>query len=453
MKAAKISKIYCLHFCAVLLNVFILCASYAISVNGQGTQPAGSTKITPPAAADISVEIRSILSRPELRRGIAALKIIDLASGKTLFEENADKYVMPASNMKSFTVAAVLDKFGADYRTYTSLYGILAPIDVTTSPVNPTPQTSDTSLPQQDKMVAGDLYIFGRGDVSYSTRFGYKDLNSALDRIVDALIAKGVKKITGDIVGDDSFFKGSTIPEGWEWDDLQWSYGAEVTALPINDNVVTIYLKPGTVGLPCLVRMEPQNPVVRIISRCTTSDKSVPRRIAINKPLEQNSVEITGTLPSGTNEAAYTIAVSRPQELFAALLRQRLIEKGVTVVGGYRSVHRQDFSLPPGLEIARIESPPLAEIIANTMKPSQNMYTEVLLRLLGEALRQEQKSLAGANPRPDNQNPLDNSTSDELGRKAVRNFLDKIGVAPDGIVQYDGSGLSRHNLVSASAIV
>ena len=377
--------------------------------------------------SDLIFRLRQSLAKPEVQRGSVGVKITSLASGKVVFEQNAEKYFMPASNMKNYTVAAALDRLGPDYRIVTSIFAAAAP--------------------DSDGVVNGDLIIFGRGDVSMSTRFnGSEDPMKSIDPVVDKVVAAGIKKVTGSIVGDDSYFRGFAIPQGWEWDDLQWSYGAEVSALPVNDSVVDLSVTPGPSGYGCNVKIAPFNPVIRVVNQCLTGPAGSRRTLGIHKKLDQNVLELSGSLPLGDRGFSGEISVSHPAELFAALLRQRLIERGITVTGGYRYDKRGDGSLPAGVEILRIESAPLAAITAHTLKPSQNMYTETLLWTLGELDR-------NATMVPGGGATISTADSAELGIASVRKFLTTIGVAPDGIIQYDGSGLSRHNLITPASIV
>jgi D-alanyl-D-alanine carboxypeptidase/D-alanyl-D-alanine-endopeptidase (penicillin-binding protein 4) len=453
-------------------------ASFASQTPTPTTAPPGKPSVTvtdnvtpaPVTAgrtlADLQAEIRGRLMRPELRRGQVGIKIVSLNTGKIVFEENAEKYFMPASNMKNFTVATALEKLTPDFRFVTSVYA--------------------AAMPDSNGTIKGDLRVYGRGDVSISTAFypSAADLNvskvmaapqnpntaarnpateqaksqgpigsaphpdavyyQGIDKLIDKIIAAGVKRIEGSIIGDDTYFKGYAIPETWEWDDLQSYYGAEVSALPINDSAVDLDVKPGTVGYACVVKLSPYNTVYRIKNLCITTPAGSPRTLRIEKELGQNQLNITGTLPVGNGGFSNSVAVSRPAELFAALLKIRLQQRGVEVAGQYRVQSPLITAAPPeSVEIARLESPPLSLIAAKTLKPSQNMYTETLLWTLGEEARK--LILTGPNaPRPD---------SADLGKIEVRNFLASIGVAPDGIVQYDGSGLSRHNLITPAAVV
>jgi D-alanyl-D-alanine carboxypeptidase/D-alanyl-D-alanine-endopeptidase (penicillin-binding protein 4) len=378
--------------------------------------------------------IRQRLFSPEVRRGRVGVKITSLNSGKIVFENDSDKYFMPASNMKNFTVAAALEKLTPDFKFVTSVY---AP-----------------SMPDPSGTVKGDLRIVGRGDITLSAAFtqgettedrtnSKPDPNSVyyrgIDRLVDRILAAGVKKIEGDLIGDESYFKGFAIPSTWEWDDLQWYYGAEISALPINDNAIELNVQPGTLGSACNARVVPANPVISIVNRCITSPGSQSRDLRVTKKLDRNILEVTGTVPVGDSGFKGYVTVTHPADLFVAMLKQRLQAKGVTITGNvwttaaYKNVPS---SIP--VEIVKLESPPLSIVAAKTMKPSQNMYTETLLWTLGEQFGRSSSA---------------NGESSVLGLKVVKDFLKQIGVADDSVVQYDGSGLSRHDLITPSAVV
>ena len=433
---------------ALILIVFISAGAYGQAPTQTPTPtPSPVLIVEKPAQtlADLQSKIRARLQRSELRRGQVGVKIVSLSTGKVVFEENAEKYFMPASNMKNFTVATALEKLTPDFRFITSVYAPAAP---------------------DSNGAVRSLRIFGRGDVSISTTFfplddsdkdpasGATDPNKAyykgIDRLVEKIVAAGVKRVEGDLIADETYFSGSAIPGSWEWDDLQWYYGAEISALPVNDNAIDLSVKPGPVGYPCSVRVAPFNPIVRVVNRCTTSAAGSVRTLRIEKKLDRNIYEISGSLPAGNNGFSGSVTVSRPAELFAALLKERLALKGVVVTGQARAMNDR---LPGGqessIEIAKLESPPLSLIAAKTMKPSQNMYTETLLWTLGE------QSRASATATPGGGVVATPSTADsaELGRSAVKRFLTEIGVAPDGIIQHDGSGLSRHNLITPAAVV
>lgn len=423
-------KLFDMKLKLLLISIISVVAVCGSALSQTPTPVPSSTPAAGPAIADLQTNLRQVLAKPEIRRGMLGVKVASVATGKVVFEENAEKYFMPASNMKNFTVATAIERLGPDHRFVTSLYA--------------------AAMPEADGTIKGDLIIYGRGDVSMSLRFNGGDAGKTLDELVEKIVSLGIKRVEGDIVGDDSYFRGFAIPQGWEWDDLQWSYGAEVSALPLNDSVIDITVKPGPAGYTCTVKMSPYNTVMRVVNRCLTGATGSVRTLNVHKRLDQNILEITGTLPIGDNGFSGSISVSRPAELFASLVKLRLAEKGITVTGNYRYEKRSDGSLPSGVEIAKIESVPLSIIAANTMKPSQNMYTETLLWSLGEYARARDQAKAANGAVGANRTTADSA---ELGIAEVKSFIMSIGVPHDGIIQYDGSGLSRHNLITPAAVV
>ena len=371
--------------------------------------------------AELQARIRTSLALPELRRGQIGVKVVSLDTGKTIFEENAEKYFMPASNMKSYTVAAALEKLSPDFRFVTSVFA--------------------SALPDADGTIRGDLMIYGRGDVSFSGAFYDGDYYKGIEALAAKIANAGVKRIEGNLVGDESYFTGNPIPPSWEWDDLQWYYGAEISALGVNDNAVELNITPSSLNQPCRVLASPISTIVKIVNRCLISQAGTKREIQIEKKLPQNIIEISGTMPLGDNGYRGFIAVSRPAELFVEMLRQLLVQKGVFVTGQNRVIGVKDklnFPAFAPVEITKLESPPFSLIAAKTMKPSQNLYTETILWTLGEQLG-------------DKTNPK--LTSAERGLAVVQTFLTQAGISADSVIQWDGSGLSRHNLITPSSAV
>jgi len=426
-----------------LAALFLLIVWVNTALVGQTPAPTPSpiaqTKTQPTKTlADVQSFIRERLARPEVSRGRVGVKIVSLNTGKVVYEQDADKYFMPASNMKNFTVATAMEKLGPDYKFVTSVYA------------NAAPDSGGT--------IHGDLRIYGRGDVSISTAFfgtsptDPETYYKGIDRLVDKIAAAGVKKIEGNIVGDESYFKGFYIPPTWEWDDLQWYYGAEVSALPINDNAIDLAVLPGSVGGPCAVAISPTNALFQIINTCTTTAAGIKRDLGVNKRIDRNVLEISGTMPAGDAGWKDSITITHPADLFVAILKQRLEKRGIAVTGQTRTILR---NLPSGgsapVEITKLESPPFSEIAAKTMKPSQNMYTETILSTLGENERARidvptvGTSMVGISiPPPD---------SAQLGLGVVKTFLTSIGIPADAVVQHDGCGMSRHDQITPSAVV
>jgi D-alanyl-D-alanine carboxypeptidase/D-alanyl-D-alanine-endopeptidase (penicillin-binding protein 4) len=378
--------------------------------------------------AELQAKIRGILLRPELQRGQVGIKVVSLDSGKTMFEENAEKYFMPASNMKIFTVSAALMRLTPDFHFSTSVYA--------------------AAKPDTDGVVKGDLTIYGRGDPSLAAAFNNGDYFKGFNDLADKIKQAGVKRVEGELVGDESYFTDEAIPSGWEWDDLQWYYGAEVSSLTSNDNALDLTAKPGpSVGSIASVTLSPNVPGIILKNRVYTTAAGTKREIGVFKPLGQNVFEVSGSIPlddAGKIGNVGSVGVTRPAQIYIALLRQALEQKGVTFTGANRVVNAKEraplavSSSTPWIEIAKLDSPPLGVIAAHTLKPSQNLYTELILRAMGETIGDKTGG---------------KKNSFVLGAGVVDKFLKEAGIADGSVLMYDASGLSRHNLITPAAVV
>ena len=374
----------------------------------------------PKTVEELRARIQEVMRSAELAPAIASVKVASLETGRTLYEENADKLLRPASNMKLFTVAAALDRLSPDFRFKTSVYAPARPDAVGT--------------------VRGDLIVYGRGDPSIAARFNNGDYHRAIDDLAGRIAAAGVKRVEGDLIGDESYFTGAPFGMGWTWDDLTWYFGAEVSALSVNDNSLDLFVRPAvTVGAPCSVTTGPPTPLASIVNRTTTVPAGTKREVSVYRSLGENVIEVGGQMPLDDPGYTGSVAISRPALVFVYMLRSSLAERGVTITGKSRTVDARERKGVPLqtsslAEIASLQSPPLSIIAAQTLKPSQNLYAELILRTLGKT--------AGENV---------TQNSDEAGVEAVKSFLREAGIRADDLVITDGSGLSRRDLITADA--
>ena len=411
--------------------VVVLCLLLATQVQAAKQKP-------------LATRIAAILSQPGLERGFWGVEVVSVPTGKVLYSENADKLFTPASNTKLFTTAAALALIGPDYnfRTTVETAGML------------------------DKYgrLTGDLVLVGRGDPNLSGRELPYSLHTTrndhpiqvLEQLADALVQKGVKYVDGDIVADDSYFAFERYGEGWSQDDLVWADGAPVSALTINDNVVFVNILPADhAGERAFVSITPFADYFRIDNRIITTPAGTGRKIFINREPGSTVLTLWGNMPlddAGANEA---LAIEDPAEFAASIFRGLLETRGIAVYGKQRTRHTELASLSTftvtamapargGDEPARIrqsqplvlasyQSKALIEDVRVINKVSQNLHAEILLRLLGR-----EKGTAG---------------TVEGGLEVLRGFLNTASVPTDQYAFYDGSGLSRQNLVTPHAVV
>lgn len=409
--------------------------------DGENTVPTSGSRLalnaTTKTLSELQSRITALLHAPQLASAIAACKVVSLETGRVLFEENANKLLRPASNMKIYTVAAALDRLSPDYRFTTSIYA--------------------SSEPDSSGVIHGDLIVYGRGDPSISARFNGGDYFKVVDDLATRIYAAGVRRIQGDLIGDETFFTGPPYGSGWTWGDLQWWYGAEVSSLSINDNALDLFIKPGPeAGKAALITTGPPDPLLTINNRVTTGPRGSRRELAIHRGLSADVLEVSGSLPIDDPGYAAAVGISHPALLFVYLLRSSLAKQGIVVSGRSRAIppspiadtsspsllaHSRPNSDPARIELANRQSPPLSLIAAQTLKPSQNLYTELILRTLGRVAPLSQASKERI------------YTSEDAGIRVVRDFLNSAGINSQDLMLNDGSGLSRGDLVTADATV
>jgi len=359
----------------------------------------------------LTQSIETILEREVFGPAIVAIDIRDLESGRVLFERNATVNVKPASTMKLFTTAAILDVEGLESGTNETTVESAARLDGLGS-------------------VLGDVYLIGRGDPNLSDRFEWRGEKNPFDRLASDIRDAGIRRIEGRLIGYDGLFTDEPIPDNWTADDLVWSYGATVSALTAFDGALRLRLEPGRQeGDAAILTAEPVTDFVRIENRAKTSAPGSEQALKVSRALGSRLVVIEGFMPR--LGAAWTGAVAVPEPaLFATtLLMEALARHGV---GVRDEVITSRDPLPPSLRpVASVAGPGVEEQIKIVNKESQNLHAEILLRRLGLLTFKD--------------------TSVESSLRALGAFLKRLGVRAEGTAMYDGSGLSRAALLTARA--
>ncbi len=392
---------------------FILCRGV-----GQEIKPASSL-------ADLRQRLETHVSQPKFAAGSWGVKVVSLDTGKTLFERNPRVLFSPASNSKLYTVALGLDRLGTNYQIRTSLYS--------------------KSAPDKRGTLDGDLIIFGRGDPTINARLNNNDIYQALEPLVVALTNAGVKRIKGDIIADDSFIHGPEYGSGWDWDDFANYYGAEISALTVNDNTLQATVRPGDrVGAPCKISLTPDTSWLVFSNRTRTVEAGAKRTLSLYHPVGENVIYASGNMPLGGEAWSDDVTFHRPAGLFAMLFKEALAKHGIKVGGRARSAGWLERQAAPVnwdsyVEVGYMLSPPLNVIAREIQKPSQNLYTDLLLAHIGETRRSADT-------------PKD-ETSENLGLAELRRFLPEAGVHEGDVIFEEGSGLSRNNLTTPDATV
>ncbi|MGJ3252817.1 MAG: D-alanyl-D-alanine carboxypeptidase/D-alanyl-D-alanine endopeptidase [Elainellaceae cyanobacterium] len=327
---------------------------------------------------------------------------------ETLYARDAHQFFIPASNAKLLTTAAALTQLRPQFRIRTSVY-------------------RDLSASYRDLSASGEtvLRVIGRGDPTLTDA----DLALLARQIGD----RSITHIT-HLMGDDHYFRGSAINPNWEWEDVQAGYGAPASSLILNENEIQVTLTPQDLGEP--LRVDWDDPAEaarwRINNRSTTVAVTEPEFVEVGRDFSQPILNVRGQLRVGARPDESAVSIPDPTTYFLQRFRQALTAAGI-------SVHQ--LAIAPdqgsdGQEIAALDSPPLAELLVNANRDSNNLYAESLLRQMG--------AIAPASP---------SSSALDDGIALAQATLTQLGVDPTSYVMADGSGLSRHNLASPEALV
>jgi serine-type D-Ala-D-Ala carboxypeptidase/endopeptidase (penicillin-binding protein 4) len=434
----------------ILLAGTLVCCVFSCAVAQGQDRPRKETYGTAAKAAEpmygddnahgagqrFSDRVEKVLGAEQPAKGQWGILIADAKSGEVLFAQNADRYFVPASNMKLFTTALALATLGADYRFRTTL-------------------EAQNSI-GTDGRLEGSLYLVGRGDPNLSNRKfplnGKEEFDGppekAIAELASQIVAVGVKDIGGDIVGDDSYFPRERYPSGWEIDDMVWEFGGAVSAIIVNDNTAALTLTPGDkAGAAVQSELSPMTADFRVNNQVVTSAAGVKADLTLKREPGSNFVTVLGTLPANSKPRKLLLAVQEPALHAAQILKRILEEKGVVVRGVARMQTEKEASVAAQKRnvLATHTSVPLGDAVKLVNKISQNLHTESLLRTSAQEACQHSPAAAA----PQNCSLL---TSDDYAAFAAK-FYAEAGIATGDVVQTDGSGLSRHDLATPRAFV
>ncbi|MBL7214283.1 MAG: D-alanyl-D-alanine carboxypeptidase/D-alanyl-D-alanine-endopeptidase [Phycisphaerae bacterium] len=345
--------------------------------------------------------ITRIIQQAKQEKTVFAILAVDAQSGKTLYQKNADKPMIPASNMKLVTTAASLHYLGPDYVFQTKV-GVLD----------------------------NNLVIIGAGDpLLAEPKLDPQDPRS-VNRIFEEIIAalrKADIKAVNDVVIDVSFFDNNRVHPSWPPEQLNQWYACEVSGLNFYNNCVHITAERVN-NIPTL-KMEPNNSYVTLINQLKLISKGS-SAVGAYRNSVPNKLLVKGKL---NTQAGFDVAIENPQSLFASILSDRLKQAGISIRG---KILQKYVKHDNSIRILTTFQTPIRDVLARCNKDSLGLAAECLIKTI--SAENTQGHINGEWPH---------------GRTLVSRYLQSLGVAPEQFVLDDGSGLSRKNQLSPTALV
>lgn len=348
-------------------------------------------------ADELSGRLQKVLrahSLPENQVGMAVYQL-NKTPQQLVFAVNETQDMIPASVTKILTAASVLQTLGASYKFQTALW---------------------STAPIKNGVLQGNLILKGGGDAGF--------VSETLWFLVNELVRARVKKVEGDIVVDDSDFDSVREDPSRDPERVDRAYDAPVGAMSFNWNSINIYVRPTQVGEPPQIYLDPLPDYYAVENRAKTVNKA---GVALDISRDKNRVIVRGTIGFGANEFVAYKNVDDPVDWSGRNLVYFLGQRGIAVSGKVKAGKR-----PDGARLlAKADSKPVSQHVADMMKFSNNYVAEMLTKNL--ALH------GGTTP----------ATLDE-GMKTVRATIEDMGIDAKRFTLLNPSGLSRRNRIKAA---
>mgnify|MGYP002858938369 CR=1 FL=1 len=358
------------------------------------------------AAYTAQEAVDKFVSHSSLRYASLGVQVIDLDSAKSIASFRPEQANITASTMKTVVSSAALGLLGPHFRFETPVY-------------------LDGEI--RDNCLYGDIIVKGMGDPTLGSVFLPCQAN-IVDEIVAALKARGINRIEGSVICDDSYYGFPYFDEDWDVGDLAYDYGAAVHALNFHDNLVKVSFTLDARGRVSRSSFSPSVPGLKVISRCRAS-----RRNAITPYLDYSVPALLITGETSGKTFSNTYANPTPAPMLADSLERTLRTNGFQLLTA--SEPSAELSKKRTLLVLH-KSPELTEIITSLLDRSDNMFAHALLRAIGA----RDYEVRGMDYTPED--------LDIVGVTAVKRWLEQQGINTEPLFMRDGSGLARANKAS-----
>lgn len=356
--------------------------------------------------------LKAVIQSHLLKNTSYGISVVCLNNNASILNYRGGELFGVASNMKLLTTAAALEYLGPnfEYKTYVTANGTITP----------------------SGELLGNLVIKGSGDPNFSGRFYQGKTTAIPEAWANAVAGRGISRICGDIVADDTVFDRNYTNPNWPVNQLSQWYCAPSCGLSFNDNCVDITLLPNKKpGDTVALLVEPNTAYVTIVNTCTYTANKKEHGYSLYRKPGTNQISVKGKFWINAAPEKQWVTVHNPALYLATVFNETLVKKGITVTGQPRLINGEDFSSVKGEEIASTVSA-MEQTVIVTNKNSQNFYAEQILKTLGAHVQ--------------------GSGTLQAGLVVLNNFMKKLGFDVQEYQIVDGCGLSKGNRLSPNMI-
>ena len=367
------------------------------------------------ALGQIKTFLDNTLHAAPLETTLWGIDVRSIDSNEQVYTNNPDMLLTPASTLKIITLAVASQALGWDDRFETTLFA---------------------NGHIERNVLHGDLIVRGSGDPTIDT--------DVLTSWVEKLRMQGIHRVTGNIIGDDRITIGQDLQRsgtpsppqlgfGWSWDDLAFGFAAPAGPLQYQESVVAIQITPSpTVNAPAELTIQTAGSGLKLVNQVITASRTEPSLIQLRRAASTPNLVVSGSIGLGSSAVARSVSVANPTSFFVQALHTALEAEGVVVSGDPVDIDRlsesqQDSATNELNPLLTNQSEPLSTIAVDMMKRSQNLFAESIYRRLGFSFGDSSSVI-------------------------VTQLLADWGIQRNRAIVVDGSGLSRYNYLTASAL-
>ncbi|HUS58656.1 MAG TPA: D-alanyl-D-alanine carboxypeptidase/D-alanyl-D-alanine-endopeptidase [Planctomycetota bacterium] len=394
-----------------VLAVAIVCLAAGPIFDASAGEKSGYASAGAPKYEALAGRLKALLTANNIALSDAGVKIVSMRTGETLIDNYADKLFIPASNQKLVSTAAALHLLGPDFRFQTLLYarGKIA-----------------------QGVLDGDLIVVGGGDPDISGRNHGGDPRFLFKTWAKVLKDSGISEVSGSIIADVSAFDGVLVHPTWPRNQQDKWYCAPVSALALNDNCVDITVSAGPEpGAPAKVSIVPDTSYARVTNNCATTSARGEHLFGFLGRAGSEGLVLRGKFWLSGSPLTTNVPVDDPPVFFLTALKETLQAEGIAVKGTTVAA-AEPVPVAAGCKLLHTFATPLEQAVTVANKRSQNFYAEQILKTLGWK--------------------TSGKGTFDSGAAAIKGFLGKVSTHGKDCEIADGSGLSRKNLLSASAV-